>query len=227
MTVFAAFILWLALIALLVAGLVSWQTQRRAVRAAELWGSQLLTSQEEEREQLARRLHNDLLQRLCRLSLDLDGAAPAAPERLRGVMADLRLIAHELYPPALRHVGLGDALLELVERDGGRGAVQLTTAIPEATEIALPVALALYRVAAEWLAALRANGSQGRGQVDVSMADGQLVLSLVAEGGGLDALGYGIRQRVGLIGGVVDITGGGRRVVVRVAEPVVPIVRTL
>lgn len=168
--------------------------QWRAARAARTWGRHLLQSQELRQEELARSLHNDLLQRLCRVSLELDGAAL---ERMGDVVRDVRTLSHRLFPPALRHLDLEAALEELAER---HGEDEVTVAVTTETPLERPVAAVLYRTVEEWLDAT--DGAVSRHVTVEAGRRGRIRLRFTSAGSSASqATTYALRQRVRMVGG--------------------------
>lgn len=132
-----------------VAAAFAWH-QRQALRQAREWGHHLLMAQESERGRIARELHDDVIQRLWSVRLMAQGGDGAkADAALEGVVGDLRTIAHDLHPPALRHLDLGEALRDLAERHFSQGTPSVEIDVPGELHLAESTALALYRVAQE------------------------------------------------------------------------------
>jgi signal transduction histidine kinase len=121
---------------------------------------QLIDSQEEERQRIAYRLHDELAQVLAAVLMGLRVLARDTPERsaasvddLRGqiteVLRDLREVAGSLRPVSLTQLGLRPALEALAADVGGRLVLD---GVPDALDPALETAV--YRIVEE---ALRAD----------------------------------------------------------------------
>lgn len=155
----------------------------------------LFTAQEEERQHVARELHDDVSQRLSLLEMllheirgaeskaDLD-KLEAARLQLSALNTDVRQISHRLHPAILNDLGLSAALQALVKEFGDREnmpATYSTQNLPESWP--LEAATAIYRIAQE---ALR-NVSKHAGKTHV-----KLVLAGTANGIELQVRDFGI-----------------------------------
>jgi two-component system, NarL family, sensor histidine kinase UhpB len=200
------------------------ETERREA------GARALDTQEEERQRIARGLHDEvgqtmtgvllLLKRLARDATPEQGAAlTEAQAAVKASLEDVRRTAQELRPEILDHLGLPSALTNLARTFSDRTSIpvrrQLATRLPRVDP---KVELVLYRVAQEGLT----NAARHSGASEVTLtlehdAD-SVVLRILdngrgfdgsrAEGGGL----RGIRERALIVGGAVAIkpspTGG-------------------
>ena len=91
--------------------------------------ARLAAAQEEERRRIAREIHDDLIQRLAGLAIDLGGCASKPPDSAQRLKKALRLfqtrvveaaetgrrVAYELHPSELEDAGLEDALRAFCE----------------------------------------------------------------------------------------------------------------
>ncbi len=124
----------------------------------------LFNAQEEERQHVARELHDDVSQRLSLLAQGLENtqSAGTAAERRAGIdtlraqlqslNSDVRQISHRLHPSILTDLGLTAALRSLVDEFGKREGMPVTFAslnVPELTP--QPAVTALYRITQEAL----------------------------------------------------------------------------
>ncbi len=124
----------------------------------------LFTMQEEEREYVARELHDDVAQRLSLAALLCQEAQttkdPAARQRaldkvvedISSMNSDVRMISHRLHPAIIHELGLPTALKQLVDEFGkreGMFATLITASVPE--DIDPAVSTSLYRVTQEAL----------------------------------------------------------------------------
>ncbi len=124
----------------------------------------LFTMQEEEREYVARELHDDVAQRLSLAALLCQEAQAAADPAARtlaldkvaadisAINSDVRTISHRLHPAILHELGLATALKQLVDEFGkreGMFATLITANMPESVDPT--VATSLYRVTQEAL----------------------------------------------------------------------------
>ena len=190
----------------------------------------LLRSREEERARLARDLHDEPIQTLVGLNLQLGLlAAPAGADdpplgeslsvmraEVRQVLGELRQLCAELRPPMLDTVGLGAALRDLARQFPARDSTIKLHLAPDEELQSLPeeVAVDLYRIAQEALANVARHASARQVAIRLAWQDSRLVLEVCDDGRGFVAprvLGrltrqghfglVGMRERVELIGG--------------------------
>lgn len=206
-----------------------------------------LRSVEEERQRIARELHDDTAQRLATLmlrvrllALESDGARRAQGlEELREQILEaaegVKRIARGLRPPELEEVGLRTALQAHLRglREGAEFGVEVDMD-PVEHLLDLEGKLCLYRVIQESLSnALRHSGAT-RARVTVRAGNGRVVAVVEDEGRGFAAsriaaggggLGLvGMQERALMLGGRVTVDsapGEGTRV--RIELPTSPV----
>ncbi len=195
----------------------------------------------EERNRLARELHDAVTQTLFSASLIAD-VLPRLWERnpeegrrrleelrelTRGALAEMRSMLLELRPSALAQYSLADLLRQLAEAHAGRARLPVTVSV-EGEERPLPEAIqgALYRIAQESLNNVAKHAGPCQVQMVLSYKPNEVILSIVDDGRGFDpartsvhSLGLGIMgERAEKIGGTLEINseiGGGTRVIAR------------
>lgn len=216
---------------------------RRAMELNRTLAGRLITSQEDERQRIARELHDDMAQRLSLLAVDLGTLArrvEPSPSELRERLAtlssqaaelggDLQRVSHELHPSTLKQLGLEMALRAFCRElaQARRLTIDVETRdVPSA--LAPDVALCLYRVAQEALQNVARHSGAARASVTLAGSDRALVLTILDDGGGFDAsapsrhahLGLtSMRERVRLAGGTLTVDarpGAGTRIEARV-----------
>jgi signal transduction histidine kinase len=217
-----------------------------ALRASHLQNQtlagRLLVAQEEERQRIARDLHDDLGQRLALLNINVnrlaDGRVDDPADLRRRVMAlseyvgELAVrvhdLSHELHPSTAATLGLVPALRGVCEDMSGRHGLDVDfrhDGVPLVLDRAL--SLSLYRIAQGALHNVVTHSGAGRAVVELRGLDGALELEVSDEGCGFDAgaasnTGLGLvsmRERARLLNGECHITtadGRGTRVAVRV-----------
>ena len=214
------------------------ESERRRLRA---FGAGALRAAEEERQRIARELHDDTAQRLAALMMMLKVAGRIEEreererriEQVREEMAEtaegVRRIAQALRPPALDEAGLAAALDSLVRSLRRAHAIDIELSATRTGGRLDPEAeLALYRIAQEALSnAMRHSGAS---RVAVSLeADERFVRVGIADDGrgfhtnrshGEEGRGLGLvgmRERARNAGGMLEIEsapGKGTRVTV-------------
>jgi signal transduction histidine kinase len=200
----------------------------------------LLNAQETERSRIARELHDDILQKLAVLTMELTLSEGAAPEKLinetqdrvRELTLSVRDLSHQLHPARLRLIGLIAALHGLQE-EVSRPDITITFAHDNVPTTLLPdLTLCLFRIAQESLQnALKYSGAR---HVTLELRGGsdRLALTIGDDGVGFDvntAWGKGLgllsmAERLEAFSGTLKIRsspGAGTRVEVTVPLPVV------
>jgi len=216
--------------------------RKRAEEALRAVHHQLMLTREEERRRLAAELHDSIGQQLIALHLALKGSLTelrghpggqkveeltSAVERVPGLIRDVRVISHGLYPPTLESLGLASALRQLAGELSGKFTIEV--GVPDKLQSArLPsaVEIALFRISQEAVQNALRHGKASHVKVELASGGGQIVLGIVDDGVGFDpqaAMGDGLglttmQERADAIGGKIRIESGrrGTRVEVRV-----------
>jgi signal transduction histidine kinase len=214
---------------------------------AELTASRarLVSAADAERRRIERDIHDGAQQHLAALAVNLGlartllggdigdtGDATAAAGLLEEMQADVREtiaqvrdLAHGIYPPLLRQAGLPEALRAAATRSPNAVTVELT-GIDGRQEA--DVEAALYFCALEALQNIAKHAPDAAATVRLGTTGGLLVLEVEDDGPGYDpgadAAGQGrqnMTDRVGAVGGLVRVdTVPGRGTVVRAEVPV-------
>jgi signal transduction histidine kinase len=198
--------------------------------ATEL-GRQRLAAAEDERGRWARELHDDTLQTLAALRIRLavarrvggldalDEAVGEAIEYLTDGVANLRALVTDLRPAALDQLGLKAAVDALTHR-ASRHGLEIDSSIDlayeqqrELTRHAPELETAIYRIIQESLTNATKHGHAKRAVVEIHDDETTVELTVRDDGTGFNpstsTSGFGlagIRERVGLLGGTVQIT---------------------
>jgi signal transduction histidine kinase len=193
--------------------------------------ARLVRAADDERRKLERDLHDSAQQRLISIKLHLEIAAEAGDLSEQGrrelleirqavdaALAEVREVAHGLYPPLLSASGLPTALRRFHEH---------ATLKPEVTAEGVgryppEIESAVYYCCLEAIQNATKHGGRGvRVSVALAEEDGQLAFRVVDDGPGFvlgDVRGLGLQNmedRLGALGGQVTITtapGGGTTV---------------
>lgn len=189
----------------------------------------LLSELEQERKQLAREIHDQVIQDLLGVGYQLEELAtetsetPALNAELQAVRAsvhalvsDLRHICGTLRPPTIDSLGLGSALQSYAHEWRRRTGIELTLnldpnlgRLPEATE------LSLFRIVQEGLNNVRKHAGAKAVTINLTHTSPRRVMLTIADDGrglaadfdlaNLSAQGHygvlGITERVALLGG--------------------------
>jgi signal transduction histidine kinase len=197
----------------------------RSVEAQRLRDS--VAGAESERARWARELHDETLQGLGGLRMLVSaarrrgdaGAMRAALEEVLGTIdgeiEGLRTLIRELRPAALDELGPAPAIEELAARTGARHGLEVTTELAFEGRRSPELETALYRIIQEALTNAVKHAGASRVAVEAHEADGALRLSVIDDGRGFDpevpGAGFGLagmRERVLLLGGTLDVTSG-------------------
>ncbi|MGD0452683.1 MAG: histidine kinase [Solirubrobacteraceae bacterium] len=179
----------------------------------------IVDAHESERLRIAQELHDEVGQTLTavllqlsrlqeRLPADLSGELNEAQDAARASLEDVRRIATELRPEALRDLGLASALAALSDGFGRRAGLrvdrQIQTPMPQLSSEA---ELVVYRIAQEALTNVARHAGADAARLTVEADTDQLTLTVRDQGRGLPD-GYatggngmrGMQERAGLIG---------------------------
>jgi ligand-binding sensor domain-containing protein/signal transduction histidine kinase len=174
-----------------------------AIENARLYAQAQELAAVQERQRLARDLHDAVSQTLFSASLiaeALPGIWESSPEEgeallgklrqlSRGALAEMRTLLMELRPAALTEASLKDLLNQLGQAVTGREGVPVSVDVDEPLELPAEVHLAIYRVAQEALNNVIKHAQAN--QVDVALRGGAagVVLTIRDDGRGFDAAG--------------------------------------
>jgi two-component system sensor histidine kinase UhpB len=194
-----------------------------------------LAAQENERQRIARELHDEIGQTLTVALLFLKRAVDRAPAEIRGELADtqeavragleeVRSIARRLRPDALEDLGLHSALNALCsEFSQATGIVVVKNIAPQANRLQPDVELVCYRIAQESLTNIARHAEASKVWLDLHSTTDQLLLRIADDGrGGVDTEGAGIngmRERALLVSAALTIAspvGEGTEVLVTI-----------
>jgi signal transduction histidine kinase len=194
--------------------------------------AQVTAAQEEERQRIARELHDGVGPALASLNLRLRTAGKlvqpneAAAQELaelaeltRANIQDIRRLIYDLRPAVLDELGLVAALEEYVERYEEEQGLQVRLRVPEGKErLPGPLETTLFRVIQEGLTNAARHAKAQQVEVTLDWDEGQVVLRIADDGQGFDLreaagrakggrhLGlWSMRERVEQLGGRLQI----------------------
>ncbi len=201
-----------------------------AIENARLYDLAQVSATRQERQRLARELHDAVTQTLFAASLIAEvlprvwerspEAGAARLEELRqltrGALAEMRTLLLELRPQALLEADMGELLKQLVEAFAGRSRIPVTLEAGAGLELLPEVKVAYYRIVQEALNNITKHAGASRVSVSLAEEDGWLVLVVADDGKGFDPagvppthLGLGIMQeRAQQIGAELEIESG-------------------
>lgn len=224
------------------------EVEERTAELARLYRQAEQTAMLEERQRLARELHDSVAQSLYSLTLLAESgqrmaAAGDLPQvqhnvaRLtataRQALREMRLLVYELRPTELAQTGLIGALRQRLDAVEERGGIQTHLEIEDDPDLPGPLAQELYRIAVEALNNSLKHAFATSVSVHLSCSGDMIELQIEDNGRGFDAAagnsGLGLRsmhERVERLGGQFiarSIPGEGTVIIVRVNVPPYPL----
>ena len=191
----------------------------------------------EERQHLARELHDSVSQALYGIALgaratleQLEHDPKQAREPVKYVlqlaetgMAEMRALILELRPEALETEGLASALVKQADAVRARNGINVDISIEGVPESAVEVHQALYRIGQEAMHNAAKHAAARHVDVRLGSGDGHVILEVTDDGVGFDPdasfpghLGLkSMRERAAALGGTFEITsrpGTGTRI---------------
>jgi nitrate/nitrite-specific signal transduction histidine kinase len=198
-----------------------------AIENAQLYGHARQVAVFEERQRLARELHDAVTQTLFSASLiaevlprlwELNPAegrqrVRELHELTRGALAEMRALLVELRPAALEEAELSDLLRQLADSITGRARVPVTLHLERTCPLPYHVKVALYRISQEALNNVAKHSGASQATISFRCEPDMAELSVRDDGRGFDPrsvppehLGLGImRERAEAIGATLEI----------------------
>lgn len=199
----------------------------RMIERLQTTEGKVATAAAEERNRLARDLHDAVTQTLFSATLIAD-VLPVLLQRkpeeglkrleelrqlTRGALAEMRILLLELRPAALEEARLDYLLRQLAESITGRSRVPVAVMVEGQGELPVDVKIALYRIAQESLNNMAKHAQATQAIVNLHLEPGRVVLRITDDGKGFDSastrpdsLGLGImRERAKGIGARLEV----------------------
>ncbi len=213
-----------------------------AIENARLYEQAQQVAALEERQKLARELHDSVSQALygialgaktARALLDRDPTQVAQPldyvlSLAEAGLAEMRALIFELRPESLEMEGLVAALAKQTASLHARHHIEVQTAFGDEPRLPLPAKEALYRIAQEALNNIVKHARASRVDVRLELADGSVGLEIGDNGVGFDPQGEfpghlglrSMRERVEKAGGTLAVESSpGQGTCIRVRIP--------
>jgi signal transduction histidine kinase len=183
----------------------------------------LIDAQDQERHRIARELHDDIVQQLVLIGLEVERLRSDSSQKLRldrlydevsSVSKATRDLSHSLHPFALRYVGLARALRSLCRQTGEATSITINFSEENVLPLAADISLCLYRIAQEALQNIVKHSNAHTAAVELRVQNGQALLRIVDDGVGMNpeqhrigGMGLtGMRERVMALDGTFKIT---------------------
>jgi signal transduction histidine kinase len=196
--------------------------------------AQLFRLQDEERQRIARELHDGTAQNLFAISVNLAKVArldDTQKEEMQQLIAEcvslgdeslqeIRTLSYLLHPPLLEQVGLVGALKWYVEGFSKRSGIYVDVIAEPMERLSSDLELALFRIVQEALINVRRHSGSGTASIRLDKRSGEVFLAIHDQGRGLPGkkafdesgefieMGVGIpgmRQRLRQLGGRLEI----------------------
>ncbi len=199
-----------------------------------------LAAADTERRRWARELHDETLQGLGGLQLllssalsdeNLDVAQRAMREAVQHIereIENLRSIITELRPAALDELGLKTALEALLDRHSEQNGILVDSRLDLPDTANTELEGTVYRLVQEALTNVAKHARADRVRVAIGGSDGEVRIEVQDDGTGFDIAtkteGFGLagmRERVSLAGGTLEISSGEQGTLVCVGLPIV------
>lgn len=177
-----------------------------AVDYAALLHEERALARREERQRLARDLHDSIVQQVFSVGMQakslavLGGRGGAVPapnvQRIAGeiedlsktVLADLRAMVHELRPSTSAQIGLGEAVRALVESTGNRTGLRFDLVVGDGlADVGSEITEDAYRIVAEAIHNVVKHAEAGAVTVRLGIRDHVLTVSVADDGRGVRA----------------------------------------
>ena len=188
--------------------------RKRAEGALREVSARLLQAQEEERNRLARELHDGLNQKLALLCFDLQRFTQSRHEvsvrrelneiwkRLQEASSDVHGLSRQLHPSNLDYLGLVPAVKSLCRELSQRRTLAIEFVADEKiTQLSIDkdVALCVYRVIQEALTNIIKHAGATCARVDLTLQAQSLQFTVTDSGKGFDVVKARSKCRLGLI----------------------------
>jgi PAS domain S-box-containing protein len=225
------------------------EDRKQAEEELRRLSGQLLRLQDEERQRIARDLHDSTGQDLVALATTLSllhTSMPSSTRKLRKLASqckaladqcirDVRTLSYLLHPPMLDEAGLEDAIRHYAGGFTERTGIEVELEIsPHLGRMKPHVELALFRVVQESLTNIQRHSGSPQAKIQIERDPGKITLEISDKGSGISrslrkrngkmslGLGVGIpsmRERVTLLGGKLDMASSSSGTTVRVTIP--------
>lgn len=201
----------------------------------------------EERNRLARELHDSVTQQLFSMTLTAQAARAQLernPQRVAGqlerlqetataALAEMRALIFQLRPPALRDQGLIAALQQHAQLLAQREGIKIGLSVIGDERLARGIEQPIFRIVQEALNNVCKHAAACNVQITLELTNDTIIVRVCDDGAGFDPeatptsigrqLGLlGMRERAAELGGSMDLNsapGSGTEVVVRVPRP--------
>ncbi len=226
------------------------EAERRSREQLRALAAHVESVREQERVRIAREIHDELGQSLTCMGMDLafldkqidprnqEAAARVAAlvELVKDTIRCVRRISSELRPSILDDLGPGAAIEWLARDVESRTQIRCAVDVPEDLTLPSELATPLFRICQEALTNVTRHAQATEVSIHLECEGGQVLLVVRDNGRGITdeeiqghgSLGLlGMKERVGLLGGTLELTGRpGEGTTLAIRIPVEPGRRT-
>jgi len=224
--------------------------RKRAEESLQDLTGRLLRLRDDERRNIARELHDQGVQTMGAVSLNLEKLQQLVPEasaKARKLIADssnlveeatteLRTMSYLLHPPLLDDLGLEGALPWYVNGFSRRSGIKIKLFVqPSLGRLQPEVELALYRIVQEALTNMHRYSGSSTGEISVFRDSDRVTLTILDHGKGFppevleprdsgSGVGVGIpgmRERVRQLEGELQLESGDHSALIRATLPLI------
>lgn len=222
---------------------------RHAAASVRELSTRVFTVQDDERQRIARDLHDTTAASLVALSMNLslvsraaenlDSEAHAALAQsvalAKQCSSEIRTVSYLLHPPLMHDLGLAAALHWYVEGFSERSAVRVSLDMaPDLDHLPRAMEIALFRAVQESLSNIHRHSESASAKIRIEKTDGEVRLEVADEGKGMpDGIlepdgrmstraGLGLRgmeERVRQSGGRLEVHSGAKGTTIRAILP--------
>lgn len=224
------------------------ELERKAVELGRVL-TETVDAQEQERQRIARDLHDGINQLLIGAILELTSgrrriergatdeslaAFGAAQDLLRRVESEIRRVVADLHPQVLQGLGLAAASRRLLDEFGGQSGVSCDVEISgDLSTLAAKTEISAYRILQESIHNIASHAAADSVSVKLTASDRALVIEILDDGRGFDPVALqangdshlglrSMRQRAEMLRGHLEIAsapGAGTSVVATLPVP--------
>lgn len=218
--------------------------RRRAEESLHVLSGRLMKVQDEERQSLARILHEGMAQKLFALSMNLklsckvlslsepQGMLQQSIDLADECVCEMRALTHLLHPPSLDVLGLVAACETFVHGFMERSGIMVTMeCADEPVRFPQDMEMALFRIVQESLTTVQRHGTATHASIRLAHDEGLVVLEIKSD----DQAAYSsdertgtamsvaaMRERLWQLGGELHVDSNGTGTVLRALLPYMP-----
>jgi signal transduction histidine kinase len=233
-------------VSLVITRLVS-RVHKLAEKALSSVSHRVIDAEEQERQRIAKDLHEDIGQRLALLAIEIEQLKTDSPNQSLEVrnrmdavwmqtlvlLTDVKTSAHELHSPRLEYLGLAEVMRSFCSEFGERKRVEIDFSSHGLPGLVPPdISLCLFRVLQEALHNAVKHSGIRRFDVELQGTSGEIHLTVSEEGAGFNleaarkGSGLGLnrmQERLKLVKGILFIDSQPKRgTTIRARVPSVP-----